>query len=78
VLAIGKDIYCDSSLQLAVLQATFPDVALPSLPNEDAYRAWATELRSRAVAIVPVHKFPPEMIADRAKFMRMLKEDVDY
>jgi hypothetical protein len=72
VLAIGKDIYCDSSLQLAALQATFVNQALPAPLNEDAYRAWGIEMRSRAVAVVPVHKFPPEMIADRAKFMRML------
>jgi hypothetical protein len=72
VLAIGKDIYCDSSLQLAALQATFVNQALPTSLNEDAYRAWGIEMRSRAVAVVPVQKFPPEIIADRAKFMRML------
>jgi hypothetical protein len=75
VLAIGKDIYCDSSLQLAALQTTFAKQALPVPFNEDAYRAWGAELRSRAVAVVPVHNFPPEMLADRANFMRMLSRD---
>lgn len=71
--AVGKDVYCDSSFQLATLQSLFPTTALSRTATEDAYRAWGTELRQMAVAlnaVTPAKAFTPEFIADRAKIFR--------
>lgn len=71
VLAIGKDVYCDTSFQLFTLQAIFPEEALPTAPLENLYRAWSTEVKHRALAIVPLKVLPQGMIADRAKMFCM-------
>jgi hypothetical protein len=70
ILAIGKDVYCDSAFQIATLQRMFKEKALPTTHREDAYRAWGQELRSRSVSILPVKALSAEMLADRAKLFR--------
>ncbi|KAF2759713.1 hypothetical protein EJ05DRAFT_474778 [Pseudovirgaria hyperparasitica] len=64
VLAIGKDVYCDSSLIIDTIQKTFK--ALPSHPADKAFETFGSAgLFGSALNVIPTAALTPEFLKDR-------------
>jgi hypothetical protein len=70
VIAIGKDVYCDTALSLEAMQTAFPQQALPTSQADEAYASWAQAVSSRALILFPIHAAPKEIAEDRASLFR--------
>lgn len=71
VLAIGKDVYCDSSLIIDTLQSTFN--GLPTTPADKAYEVFGVGIFSSALNIISTAALTPEFIKDRETIFPGLK-----
>ena len=63
LLAIGKDIYADTSLIIDVLQSLFH--GLPTTPADKAYEVFGIGIFTSALNIIPIAAITPEFIEDR-------------
>ncbi|KAF2097733.1 hypothetical protein NA57DRAFT_76542 [Rhizodiscina lignyota] len=72
ILAIGKDVYCDSAHILDALQASYPEHALPTSRADEAYKAWGMLTSQGAVPLTPIGTFPKDIQDDRKKLFPML------
>ncbi|CAN9166111.1 unnamed protein product [Alternaria alternata] len=75
LLAIGKDIYCDSSLIISTLQEKF-DI-LPTSPADKAYEAFGIALFESVLKVIPSAMLTPDAIKDRITIFQILKHP-DY
>ncbi|KAI5476787.1 hypothetical protein MNV49_007302 [Pseudohyphozyma bogoriensis] len=76
VLAVGNDVYFDTSLAILALERVFPDTPLlttsPSKPGIEmaSARFWAdTALFRMASSLLPWEKMPKEFVRDRSGYM---------
>lgn len=75
VLAIGKDVYADSSLIIDEVQKRFN--ALPTTPADKAYEQFGIEVFTSALNIIPVAALTPDFVKDRESIFPSLKNP-DY
>ncbi|KAF1923443.1 uncharacterized protein M421DRAFT_104431 [Didymella exigua CBS 183.55] len=72
LLALGKDIYADTSLILAELQARYG--GLRTTPADAAFDVFGTQLFASALRIVPAAALTPEFIKDRLSIFPALAD----
>ena len=75
VLAIGKDVYADSSLIIDEITSRFNEI--PTSPADKAYEQFGIEIFTSALNIIPVAALTPEFIKDRENIFPRLKNP-DY
>ncbi|KAG9961313.1 hypothetical protein KCU61_g5651, partial [Aureobasidium melanogenum] len=75
VLAIGKDIYCDSSAIVNIVQKLFPRV--PTTPADKAYELFGTSICWLATRLIPSAMLTSEFLQDRQTIFPILL-DPDY
>jgi glutathione S-transferase len=75
VLAIGKDIYANSSLIIDEITSRFN--ALLTTPADKAYEQFGIEIFTSALNVIPVAALTPEFIKDRETIFPALKNP-DY
>ncbi|KAG9185552.1 hypothetical protein G6011_06883 [Alternaria panax] len=75
LLAMGKDVYCDSSLIVSTLQEKFN--ILPTSPADRAYEAFGNALFESVLSVIPSAMLTPDAIKDRITIFQILKHP-DY
>lgn len=72
VLAVGKDIYCDTSLIVhKILELQGPQGGLHQHPASHAFEQWANWAFSTALTLAPAQLLTPEFVKDRETIFRM-------
>lgn len=68
VLAIGKDVFCDTSIIVDAVQSLFGP--LPQSPADKAYEAFGNTTFWSVLSLVPKAALTPEFIKDRETIFR--------
>jgi len=71
LLAVGKDVYCDSALIIDTIVETLGKI--PSGPHDNAYHAWGENTFQEALGLVPPQALSPEFVKDRETIFPILK-----
>jgi glutathione S-transferase len=71
ILAIGKDVYCDSSSIIDALQHLSD--GLRRSPSDKAYEAFSLTILSSLMRAFPIEAMRPELTKDRATIFRKSK-----
>ena len=71
VLAVGKDVYCDTSLiSRKILELQGPNGKLNSHPAEPAFEQWGNWAFQTGLATAPSSLLSPEFVKDRQTIFR--------
>jgi len=65
VLAIGKDVYCDTACIIDTIQTHFPTKALPTSPADEAYSAFSNRTFQLGLYLFDLTQIPEAFIRDR-------------
>ena len=57
ILAVGKDVYCDSALIIDTIVETLGKI--PSSPDDKAYQSWGENTFQEALGLVPPQALSP-------------------
>ena len=71
LLAIGKDVYADSSAVIDIIQSTL--VGLPTSPADKAYEAWGNLVFQEVLSIIPKAALAPDFVKDRQTIFPIVK-----
>lgn len=79
VLAIGKDVYCDSSLITSIIASRMSDQDSIVVSKEDkAYEEWGTTVfREICMGLFPFESITPELKKDRASIFPAITRPVE-
>ena len=73
VLAVGKDVYCDSGLIFDIVLDKLAKKQLPTSPADKAWEAWGLETFKAALPLIPHELVTPDFVKDRETIFPMLK-----
>ena len=78
VLAIGKDVYCDSSLIFDVILKTENKNSLATSPLDKAWEAWGYDGFLNALLLIPTQILSPDFLKDRSSINFPMIQRDDY
>lgn len=74
ILAIGKDVYCDSSLIIDVIVSTLvKSGSIETSPADKAFEDWGSTVFQESLGLVPQQALSPEFVKDRETIFPILK-----
>jgi len=73
VLAIGKDVYCDSSLIIDVILDKLAKNELPRSTADKAWESWGYETFMSVLPLIPHAVLSPDFVKDRETIFPILK-----
>jgi glutathione S-transferase len=77
VLAVGKDIYCDSSLIIDLVNDKIGKWMIPVSPADKAWEAWGHEAFMEILTLIPLEVLTDDFVKDRETIFPILKRS-DY
>lgn len=77
VLAVGKDIYCDSALIIDLINEKLGVWQVPESPADKAWEAWGQAAFFEALTLVPLEVLTDDFVKDRETIFPIIKRS-DY
>ena len=77
VLAVGKDIYCDSSLIIDLVNDKIGKWMIPVSPADKAWEAWGYEAFMEILTLIPLEVLTEDFVKDRETIFPIVKRS-DY
>lgn len=77
LLAVGKDVYADSSLICDIITKKLAPGKIPTSPADDAYNIWGSTVFSEILSLIPGEVLTDGFVKDRAPiFPFLLRPDI--
>lgn len=78
MLAIGKDVFCDTSLIIDALVEMEAVVDVEQSKSDKAYEAWGNRLFQNVLGLVPEQAWTPEFMKDRETVFCKFNIDITF
>jgi hypothetical protein len=77
VVAVGKDIYCDSSLIIDLVNNKIGQWQVPESPADKAWESWGYQAFHEVLSLIPLEVLTDDFVKDRETIFPVLKRS-DY
>lgn len=77
VLAVGKDVYCDSALIIDIINDKIGQYQVPESPADKAWEAWGHDAFFEILTLIPLEVLTDDFVKDRQTIFPILKRS-DY